>query len=60
VLGAAAEGEEQELINYGVLGGIVTGLVAAVLWQRFYRIKLPPTWPSSVAGGSSRSSPRSP
>jgi len=41
VLGAAAEGEEQELINYGVLGGIVTGLVAAVLWQRFYRIKLP-------------------
>jgi PTS system N-acetylglucosamine-specific IIC component len=41
VLGAAAEGEEQDLINYGVLGGIVTGLVAAVLWQRFYRIKLP-------------------
>ena len=29
------------LINFGVLGGIVTGLVAAVLWQRFYRIKLP-------------------
>jgi PTS system N-acetylglucosamine-specific IIC component len=41
ILGAAAEGEEQELINFGVLGGIVTGLVAAVLWQRFYRIKLP-------------------
>jgi PTS system N-acetylglucosamine-specific IIC component len=41
VLGAAAEGEEQDLINYGVLGGILTGLVAAVLWQRFYRIKLP-------------------
>jgi N-acetylglucosamine PTS system EIICBA or EIICB component len=41
VLGAAAEGAEQELIDYGVLGGIVTGLVAAVLWQRFYRIKLP-------------------
>jgi PTS system N-acetylglucosamine-specific IIC component len=41
VLGAAAEGETQELINYGVLGGIVTGLVAALLWQRFYRIKLP-------------------
>src|SRR4051794_27089181 len=41
ILGAAAEGEEQELINFGVLGGIVTGLVAAMLWQRFYRIKLP-------------------
>jgi PTS system N-acetylglucosamine-specific IIC component len=24
-----------------VLGGVVTGLIAAVLWQRFYRIKLP-------------------
>jgi PTS system N-acetylglucosamine-specific IIC component len=31
----------QELINYGVLGGIVIGLVAALLYQRFYRIKLP-------------------
>src|SRR3954462_12494979 len=31
----------QALINFGVLGGIVTGLVAAILWQRFYRIKLP-------------------
>jgi PTS system N-acetylglucosamine-specific IIC component len=41
ILGAAAEGEEQDLINFGVLGGIVTGLVAAMLWQRFYRIKLP-------------------
>jgi PTS system N-acetylglucosamine-specific IIC component len=41
VLGAAPEGEEQELINYGVLGGIVVGLLSAVLWQRFYRIKLP-------------------
>jgi N-acetylglucosamine PTS system EIICBA or EIICB component len=28
-------------INFGVLGGIVTGLVAAVLWQRYYRLKLP-------------------
>ena len=27
--------------NVGVLGGIVIGLVAAVLWQRYYRIKLP-------------------
>ncbi|WP_369140278.1 PTS transporter subunit EIIC [Modestobacter versicolor] len=41
MLGAAAEGETQELINYSVLGGVVTGLIAAVLWQRFYRIKLP-------------------
>src|SRR3954468_5934352 len=41
ILGAAAEGQEQELINFGVLGGIVTGLIAAMLWQRFYRVKLP-------------------
>lgn len=31
-----------ETINYGVLGGIVIGIVAALLYQRFYRIKLPP------------------
>ena len=31
-----------ELINYGVLGGIVMGLVAAFLWQKYHRIKLPP------------------
>jgi PTS system N-acetylglucosamine-specific IIC component len=42
ILGAPAEGEDQALINYGVLGGIVTGLVAAFLWQRYHRIKLPP------------------
>jgi N-acetylglucosamine PTS system EIICBA or EIICB component len=42
VLGAAGEGEEQELINYGVLGGIVMGLTAAYLWQRYHRIGLPP------------------
>jgi PTS system N-acetylglucosamine-specific IIC component len=41
VLGAAAAGETQKLINYNVLGGVVTGLIAAMLWQRFYRIKLP-------------------
>jgi PTS system N-acetylglucosamine-specific IIC component len=29
------------LINYGVLGGIVMGLLSAILWQRFYRTKLP-------------------
>lgn len=28
-------------INYGVLGGIIIGLVTAMLYQRFYRIKLP-------------------
>jgi PTS system N-acetylglucosamine-specific IIC component len=27
--------------NVGVLGGIVIGVVAALLWQRYYRIKLP-------------------
>ena len=42
VLGTPAEGETQELINYGVLGGIVMGLVAAFLWQRYHRISLPP------------------
>ncbi|WNB86734.1 PTS transporter subunit EIIC [Cellulomonas sp. ATA003] len=41
VLGEAAEGETQELINYGVLGGIVMGLIAALLYQKYYRIKLP-------------------
>ena len=42
VLGTAAEGEDQALINYGVLGGIVIGLASAFLWQRYHRIKLPP------------------
>lgn len=42
VLGEAAEGETQELINFGVLGGIIVGITAALLWQRYYRIKLPP------------------
>ncbi|NKY40399.1 PTS transporter subunit EIIC, partial [Cellulomonas septica] len=42
VLGLADEGEKQELIDYGVLGGIVIGLVAALLYQKYYRIKLPP------------------
>jgi N-acetylglucosamine PTS system EIICBA or EIICB component len=27
---------------YSVLGGVIVGLVTAVLWQRFHRIKLPP------------------
>jgi len=42
ILDAPKEGEVQELINYGVLGGIVMGLVAAFLWQKYHRIKLPP------------------
>jgi PTS system N-acetylglucosamine-specific IIC component len=28
-------------IDYGVFGGIVIGVVTALLWQRFHRIKLP-------------------
>lgn len=42
VLGPAAEGEEQALIKYGVLGGILCGLIAGYLWQRYHRISLPP------------------
>ncbi len=42
ILDEAAEGETQELINFGVLGGLVIGITAALLWQRYYRIKLPP------------------
>ncbi|WP_169164901.1 PTS transporter subunit EIIC [Cellulomonas taurus] len=41
ILGTPAEGETQELINYGVLGGIVIGLTAALLFQKYSRIKLP-------------------
>ena len=41
VLDPPAEGAEQELINYGVLGGIIIGVVTGLLWQRYYRIKLP-------------------
>jgi PTS system N-acetylglucosamine-specific IIC component len=32
----------QQLINYGVLGGIVMGLIAALMFQKYSRIKLPP------------------
>jgi PTS system N-acetylglucosamine-specific IIC component len=42
VLDPPAEGGVQELINYGVLGGIVMGLLSAYLWQRYHRISLPP------------------
>ena len=42
VLGLPKEGEEQALVNYGVLGGILIGLIAGYLWQRYHRISLPP------------------
>ncbi|GAA0999679.1 hypothetical protein GCM10009551_069810 [Nocardiopsis tropica] len=29
------------VVDYGVLGGIVIGIMSAVLWQRYYRTKLP-------------------
>lgn len=35
-------GGTSSLIDYGVFGGILVGIVAALLWQRYYRIKLPP------------------
>ena len=41
VLGRRPRASAQELINYGVLGGIVMGLTTAFLWQRYHRIKLP-------------------
>ncbi|MFE0027054.1 PTS transporter subunit EIIC [Amycolatopsis sp. NPDC059021] len=34
---------------YSVLGGVVVGLVAAVLWQRYHRIKLP-SWLAFFGG----------
>jgi PTS system N-acetylglucosamine-specific IIC component len=42
ILGEPEGDAAQELINYGVLGGIVMGLVSAWLWQRYHRISLPP------------------
>ena len=39
--GETAPAGDPATINFGVLGGIVIGLIAAVLWQRFYRTKLP-------------------
>ncbi|MFD3800184.1 PTS transporter subunit EIIC [Kocuria palustris] len=41
VLGAPEEGAEDPVINYGVLGGILVGVIAAKLWERYHRIKLP-------------------
>ena len=31
-----------DVVEYGVFGGIVVGITTALLWQRFYRVKLPP------------------
>lgn len=39
--GAGGATPEENAINYGVLGGIIMGIVAALLWQKYYRIKLP-------------------
>ena len=34
-------GDGETVINYGVLGGIIIGIVTALLYQRYRRIKLP-------------------
>jgi PTS system N-acetylglucosamine-specific IIC component len=31
-----------EVVDYGVFGGILIGITSALLWQRYYRIALPP------------------
>ncbi len=41
ILGAPAEGAEPPVINYGVLGGILVGVISAKLWERYHRIRLP-------------------
>lgn len=43
VLGTAKNAAGKDpLINYGVLGGILIGLLASWAWQKFHRVKLPP------------------
>lgn len=42
LIGLDAPGGVQTLIDYGVIGGILMGLTAAFLWQKYHRIKLPP------------------
>lgn len=37
----APEGGEPPVIDYGVLGGILVGLLSAKLWERYHRTKLP-------------------
>jgi PTS system N-acetylglucosamine-specific IIC component len=39
--GRLDEDGKQAVVNYGVLGGIVVGLLSAVLWQRLHRTRLP-------------------
>jgi PTS system N-acetylglucosamine-specific IIC component len=39
---APADAAEGHAIEYGVFGGILIGLITALLWQRFYRTSLPP------------------
>lgn len=41
-LGDAGAARTAEAIDYGVFGGMLVGLLAAVLWQRYHRIALPP------------------
>ncbi|WP_336669900.1 PTS transporter subunit EIIC [Tsukamurella sp. USMM236] len=33
--------DKQALVEYGVLGGIVIGIMSAMLWQKYYKTKLP-------------------
>ncbi|MEV5831300.1 PTS transporter subunit EIIC [Spirillospora sp. NPDC052242] len=55
VITKMVDGTETQAIDWGaknptqVLGGILIGLLAAVLYQRFYRIKLP-TWLAFFGG----------
>ncbi|ASD23258.1 PTS N-acetylglucosamine transporter subunit IIBC [Cryobacterium sp. LW097] len=41
VMGLPAKGAEQVLVDYNVLAGVLMGVVSAVLWQKYHRIKLP-------------------
>ncbi len=41
VLGLPEKGGTQDLVNYSVLGGILMGIVSALLWQKYHRISLP-------------------
>ncbi|MFC3849349.1 PTS transporter subunit EIIC [Corynebacterium hansenii] len=39
--GEVDQNGDQLMINYGVLAGLIMGLVAAMLWQRYHRKRLP-------------------
>lgn len=40
--GAGGNGADKpNVINYGVLAGLIIGVVAAKLWEKYYRVKLP-------------------